>query len=650
MRKLTVGFTFIFISLLALDAYPGLRGGAGWRWPYALPDHAGPVIALGLLILAYLAAITLLQRVNPPAWGVLCGLVLAASILGVAVVGVRGDPAFLLFTRTVSPVQVGANPLAVSYFADGNLQTALDRWPSVMRESLDINLIHFSTSPPGQPLLHYALARGFDRLDGISQPLSMLLRPYQCSNPDIMRYSRGEMVSNLFGVLMPLWAALAVIPIYASARMLTQDRAVALRLVLWWPLIPVVLLFLPVWNSIYPMLVVTVFAFLLAGLRRGRGLWFAGLCTTSGVVMSITTFLNFAVLPVVLFFGLFTLGYSLFTDLQAKNIIARFFFAVRAGIWFGLGLSSLWILFFLAAGHTPFELLRISFELHDQLVQNDYLPWVILHPYDVLMFAGWPVAVLFLISVLRSAASARKRSIDATGVLALSMFLTFAAVNFAGVAQGETARILSYYVPFFLLSAGLLYHDRARNWDIPLLAAQGVTVLVMATVLPVVPLDLNPQPEAPLTGFFTFEDMEPQPINAIFTSDRFAGSFTLAAQRFVADLSARAITLETIWRGGEQAERPYLFEVVAYAQNEVDGEIVTEPFRWPAQFGNYLPTCWRTEDQIHDIIVLDMPTISAPVIWTLELRAVDERTGDVMTVMQDGEIRNGALLGPVNYP
>jgi hypothetical protein len=119
----------------------------------------------------------------------------------------------------------------------------------------------------------------------------------------------------------------------------------------------------------------------------------------------------------------------------------------------------------------------------------------------------------------------------------------------------------------------------------------------------------------------------------------------------VADLGERVITLETIWRGLEPVERPYHFEVVAYAENEVDGQIVTEPFRWRAQNGNYLPTCWRPGDEIRDVVLIPLPVVGAPVVWELELRAIDERSGDRMRVtLPDGTTTGSAPLGPVPYP
>ncbi|MDX1991038.1 MAG: hypothetical protein SF029_01530 [bacterium] len=681
MRRFILLFTCLFLLILAFDLYPGLRGGSGWRWPYALPESAGGLLVLAAALLVYLSGVWLLKRMQRHIAASLLWAFVGAAALGFAVVGVRGDVGFLLFTRTVSPVQTGASAIAVREMSANGVQSTLERWPEVMREALDANLIHFTTSPPGQPLLHDRLARLFDPLP-LSQSLSMALRPYQCAEYPVMRYTRGEIVSAGVGMLMPVWAALTVFPLYWAGWMLFE-RKTAAQLTLWWPLIPTVLLFAPTWNTLYPLLGILSFALLLAGLRR-QGIGFALYTIAAGVVMSAATFLNFAVLPLLLLFGLFTLGYCLwaaeaqpdaFESTGEARIVSIFQWkrwsrTIIAGVCFGLGLLSIWLVFFAVSGITPLELLRVTFEKHSNLVQRDYLPWLILHPYDTLLFVGWPLALLFVGAVTRFVqivfwgAGARHASplqnaasdtlsafSNPPSVLLTSTLLTFLLVNLAGIVQGENARILSFYAPFFLLCAGGIFAPRETKWDFPLLIGQALTVLVMAAVLPVVPLDLNPQPTTPRTDVPTFDFLELRPVDTAFESAAYAGEFALDDYRFIADVAQQAITLELHWRGISRTERPYRFEIVASAENAIDGEIVTEPHIWVPQSGNYLTTCWQAGDLVRDVTIVPLPTVSAPVVWTLELRAVDERTGDVLAITRaDGSAGSSLTLDPVNYP
>src|SRR5258708_5833076 len=62
-----------------------------------------------------------------------------------------------------------------------------------------------------------------------------------------------------FGVLMPVWVALTILPLY---------RLGGKWAALWWPLIPSLALFAPVWNTFYPLLAVLAYFALDHALRH----------------------------------------------------------------------------------------------------------------------------------------------------------------------------------------------------------------------------------------------------------------------------------------------------------------------------------------------------------------------------------------------
>jgi hypothetical protein len=681
----------LVMIVLALDAYPGLRGGAGWQWTYELPQSAASVVILTAMLAVYLVVAWLWARRTSAAS--LIWAFVGAVIITLAVVGVRGDLGYLLFTRTVSPVQTGASALAARVFAEEGTQSALERWTQVMDEAYDANLIHFTTSPPGQPLLHQWIADFFDQpaLQGVSQPVSISLRPYQCSDLHVMSYTRGEIVSAGVGMLMPVFAALAVFPLYSAARILGATSLAARTVVLWWPLIPTIALFAPTWNTVYPALCIASFALLARALvdqRRTRQAlslqnnqwrgWF--LAFLGGVMLSFTTFLNFAVLPLLLLFGLFALG-CWFWIARHDSPSRNFGWLLAIGAAFGLGLLSIWMIFWLTTGVSPLDILLVTFSSHEELVQREAgsdFAWLILHPYDVALFVGLPVMVLAAVGVWRAIRGVSRNHVTPIGVLALASAITFLAVDLIGIVQGENGRILSFYAPFLLL-AGLtplakqpsdteadragpspkgdnIFNETLRQHNVlsslPLFIAQAVCIGVMAAVLAVVPLDLNPQPTGPRTDIATFGDgLAFIPSSATFTTSAYAGEFRLRQYRYIGDPSAQAITYEFEWQGQAPTERPYQFELVARASNELDGDIESEPFRWSPQVGGYLTPCWSSGDVIRDNIVLPLPAISMPVVWDVELRAVDERTGDVMRITSpDGETANTLTLEPVRYP
>lgn len=628
MRRITVLAAIVFAAFLAFDVYPGLRGGAGWQWTYLAPQDWLPVAALALGLALYAAGTLFLRRRSVRAalgWAVAGG-----TLLAYLVVGIGGDPLFTLFTRTVSPVQTGASALQARIMAFEGVLPTLQRWPQVMDEALGQNLIHFTTSPPGQVLLHQAAANLFDSpaLADVSAALSRPLRLFQCSDEDVMRYTRGEIVSaGLFAYLMPLFAALTAVPLYLIARDLTSDRQLAVNLVGWWPLVPAALMFAPTWNTVYPALCALSFWLLLRGLLRDRLSWAA----SAGLVMAFTTLLNFSVLPFFLLAGLFTLGFL--RDVRR---------AVEFGFAFGLGILAPWIVYTLVTGGSPLDILRQTFGAHSELVRRDYLPWLILHPYDVLLFTGLPASML---AVLGAVTAVRDRRLDPLGVFTLSMAATVLLVNLAGIVQGENARILIFYMPFLLIMGTGMLRGRSAAYDAPLLGAQALVLLAMASVLAVVPLDLNPMTSGPRSDIGSVSDGPWTEDGTAFLNAEYVGEFSLMRYRWVGDPSRQALSFEFEFRGAVPTERPYQFELVARADTDA-GEIFSEPFRWWSQGAEYPPTCWRNGEIIRDTVVMPLPPVPHPVIWEVILRAVDERTGSVMLAAG----ANALQLAPVSYP
>lgn len=632
MRRIIVIVALLFAALLVLDAYPGLRGGAGWHWDYALPLNAMPVIMLALGLAVYVALAVYLrgrQTRAALAWAVMGGTALAYLV-----VGVRGDPFFLLFTRTVSPVQTGASALQSRIMAEEGVLPALQRWPQIMDEALGQNLIHFTTSPAGQVLLHQAVADIFDSpaLAQPAQSFSAALRPFQCSDPDVMRYTRGEIVSaGFFGLLMPFFAAMAAIPLYLAARDLTDNRRLAADIAMWWPLIPAALMFAPTWNTVYPAFCLLAFWLLLRGLKGARGGAFG-----AGLTMAAATMLNFSVMPFFLFAGLFTLGWHFLLP-SVNGVARRLRDSVAVGLVFGAGLLIPWLIYALITGVSPLDIVSRTFHAHGELVQREYLPWLILHPYDVLLFTGLPAAILALVGFVNAV---RLRRFDPLTVFTLAMGLMVLLVNLAGIVQGENARILIFYMPFLLLMGLPALCDRPAGYDRPLLAAQALVLLAMAAVLAVVPLDLNPMRTAPAEDIITLGDGGWTDDGTVFVSDTYAGQFSLARYRWIADPSRQALTYEFQFTGDQPTERPYEFELIARADTD-EGEAVSDPYRWYAQFGYYPSACWRAGDTIRDIVVMPLPPVPHPLRWEVTFRAIDPRTGDALPPH---------TLAPVPYP
>lgn len=430
------------------------------------------------------------------------------------------------------------------------------------------------------------------------------------------------------------------LPLYLLARDLTGDRLGAARLAAWGALIPSVGLFAPTWNTIYPVLCLLAFWLLLRALQTRRLGW-AG---AAGVVISLTTFLNFSVLPMLLLMGLFTLGYTLLTDPQRAAGVRALIWPVTVGAAFGVGLVSVWGVFWAVSGVSPVAILTETFTSHKDLVVREYAPWLVLHVWDVALFSGLPIAMLAVWGTVRAL---RNRSFGALDALTLSMAATVILVNFAGIVQGENARILIFYMPFLLVMGMGVLRDQPLRWQGAWLGTQAVVVLAMAYALYVVPLDMNLPNTGARTDIGGLDGVAFVPVEADFEGGEYAGRFGLRQMRHVADPAVQAITFEFEWVGNQPTERPYQIELIASAQDPELGLVQSQPLRWTPQSGYYPPTCWRDGEVVRDVIVLYVPVVSAPVVWEVLVRAVDERTGDVLRVAGGAD---ALTLPPVRYP
>lgn len=636
MRRIIIALGLLLAVFIAFDLYPGLRGGAGWQWTYQPSQIPEAVIALAVGLVIYVGLAAVLMKARRArlmvAWAVIGGAVIAYLVTGT-----QGDIGFTLFARTVSPVQTGASALATRIMATEGVLPTLQRWPEVMREALGANLIHFTTSPPGQPLFHHWTADVLNQQAwaGFVHPLSMSLRAYQCTDVAVMEASAGEIVSAGIGLLFPMFAALAAIPLYLIAGDLTGNRQTAARLALWVGLLPALAMFAPTWNTLYPMLCLWAFWLLLRGLMSGGWGWIF----SAGVVMSITTFFNFSVLPVLLLMGIFTLMKTLWvTDTHRHAGLRALSWPVGVGAIFGAGLVSVWVIFALMTGVSVIDILRETFTAHGELVVRDYAPWVILHAWDVFLFTGLPAALLAIWGVARAVKTGVREPEQA---FILSMALMFVLVDVAGIVQGENARILLFYMPFLLLMGASARQTFSERGEIPLMATQGVVLLAMAAALYVVPLDMNPQPTGPRTDIGGLGGVAWTDSGAGFSSQNYVGEFRLTSHRHIGDPAIQAITFEFLWEGVSPTERPYQLEMVASTQDPEVGFLQSEPLVWTPQGGAYPPTCWTAGQQINDVVVLRVPAVSAPVVWDIDLTARDVRTGDATQTVR---------LAPVNYP
>ena len=269
---------------------------------------------------------------------------------------------------------------------------------------------------------------------------------YQCHNYALLGYSAGAGL-RLVRMLMPLWVALAALPLYGVARRLVGPgpaRAAAL----WWPLVPALALFAPTWNTAYPLFSLGAFWLLLIGLDRTIPAPVPTVALiTAGTLAGLLAFANLSTVPLPVLFGFYTLLTYLLIERRAPDP-APWSRPVVAGLWVGAGFALPWLAAWVAVGHSPLAIVSAAMGNHLDL-DRPYLPWLWLHAWEWALFSGPPRSRL---GCWPPPGGSRPRTRGTVQALALTLTL---AVLLSGGARRDGARMA--VLPFALIAA-------ARRW------------------------------------------------------------------------------------------------------------------------------------------------------------------------------------------
>jgi hypothetical protein len=475
----------------------------------------------------------------------------------------------------------------------------------------------------------------------------------------VLNYTNAEFASAWFGMLMPAWGALTVLPLYGLGKQLFDDRT-ARWTVVFWPLIPGLLMFAPLPNVFYALPTVIVVWLLITGLQRNKSV----LILLAGVLTSCLTFMNFTFLPLLLMAGALLIGLPL---LRAGGAEKRNFWQrlpwrciLKMGLWYGVGLAVMWVVAYFAAGASLPAILQAALTAH-LVLDRPYLPWLVLHPNDFFMFTGWPISMMALIGIgLIVVKLWRKKPLLDADVFLLALAGALLLLNFSGTMRGEAGRILLFMAPFWLLAAGSVISTEmsaGKRWSGPaVIIAQVAVVVALVGLLRVVDGSVMASPAPPQPA--SVSPNTTLPSNAIFGDvlhlTAFAGHGE-ASQEPATPPSAKLI-LWLDWTSSGQVDVPYYlsFIPVSPAGNSAPQATLIQPFEL-----GYPMTCWlpqsgllreRVEIPIDQAVDGD---------WWVSLSLVNGATGEKLNALHpDGSRDDQVGLGPFrmtvvqssNYP
>jgi len=633
------GISVLVALIILFDLTPWVRGGYGWRWMIETVPVVRVLPLIAIMGIYVIGAVWLLSRTKRSS------LLLIWAILGTAIIATTvaytrdGDALYALFTRTTSVLSTGPHWASLRIdWAGGEWQD----WTAVMGELGG----HLGTSPPGLPMLYGVLNDTVNNIP-FTDSLHLSLLPLQCHNYDLLQYEPSGWASTWFGILMPLWAALTVIPIYGiTRRIFDLDSRLPIYTALWWALIPALGGFTPSWNTIYPLLSAGAFWLLLIGLdsaRWRRMAWLFGV----GIIAGIALFSHFTFLPLLGMLGFYTLGLYIFIERDSHS----FSRPVIAGIPVALGLALPWVLFMLAGGSSPIAVLQASFDYHLDL-DRPYWFWSWFHIWDWALWTGLGFAVLWLAGLWHY----RRRRDGILPLVGMSLLMTIMVLALSGATQGESGRIWLFLSPFLLVAAmdGLRRivppQVTHRAWVI-ISVSQALLALVLSANLEAIDTEYTRPPDTPIPQITI-------PTNITFThSDGNIFRLVGWSAETVRSNTSHDVVLNLAWETNSRLTEPYWFGAFLVPPEGAPSEpVLWQPGEY-IDFGDesdddlrYPSTCWTPSTVVGDTVHLPIPSdTSAGDLWiSLAVFGDDSQPeGRIAVILPDGTQDLQVGLGPV---
>ena len=636
-----VVLSLIWALALALNVWPVLRGDYGWRWPFAPIDDLKRLLPLLVVSIVYLLGVKLLFRRR-------IGFLLVWTMIGtmgmtIAALAVRYDPWFQLYTVTLSPNTGGWHYTAAHL---NDLNAALHDWPKVMRDFTRVSS-HMGISPPGMVVSYSVVNQVLEQLPALANALGRPLRAAVCQNFTVLNYSNAEFASVWFGMLMPVWGALVVLPLYGLGKQLFGGLTARWAVILW-PLIPGLLMFAPLPNVFYPLPAVIVIWLLVTGLQRDK----PSLILLAGVLTSCLTFMNFTFLPLLLMVGALLIGLPLLrTEATKKRNVWRHLpwrYSLKMGVWYGVGLAVIWIIAYFVTGTSLVSILQAALTAH-LVLDRPYLPWLVLHPNDFFMFTGWPISLMALMGIgLIVVKLWKKKPLVEADIFLLALAVALLLLNFSGTMRGESGRILLFMAPFWLLAVGSVIGSEAsagQRWSGPgVVAAQVVVLITLVGLLRVVDGSFTASPAPPQLASASSDAA--LPANAVFGNilhlAAFAGHGETSQEPTTPPSAKLVLWLE--WTSSGQVDVPYYlsFIPVSPAGNGALRATLIQPFDQ-----SYPTTCWSPQSSpLHERVEIPVDEAVAG-DWWVSLSLVNGETGEKLNVLHpDGSRDDQVGLGP----
>lgn len=477
--------TSVLLSAVLLDVSPLLRGPSPyppeWQWNLRATSSLrglGPAIActLGLLGLLWLSATGIARR-RPRRIIAICLPLLTTLSLGLQLSLLameRGHGATdILIKHTASQNFTSYHTVAMELNED-NISDFLDQYPTLLEQFP----IHARTHPPGTILYFWQIKRFLEARPRLVEFLIDVARDLDVDQ----RFVRSPRVhvpvaAALLGVCgLLLLTNLGCAAILLLAWALGAPSLQAMRIAVVWVFVPSFCLMIPQFDHVL-LVTGTLFAALLTiGLRaerRSRRLISAGI---AGLVGGIGMFVSYGAAAFLVFGAVVAVAAT--WDRLRESV------AETASVLLVTLLCAVAVVLGTFTIYDGFETIPIALEHHakEYTRPRSYATWVLFNLWDLGLFLGCPVFVLFC----RRVYLARRRGDAGWSSARWITLATCAALlmlNFSGTVRGEVGRIWLPIMPFFLIGSLLTpdaqgcLEDADRDPAGP--SAKGAAILVV---------------------------------------------------------------------------------------------------------------------------------------------------------------------------
>lgn len=581
------------MAAVVFDWLPVLRGNDEWRWPLRGPESPArlllPIAALGLYVFLGARWLRGFEREmisrRYERW-FLWFVTLAAPLLQFSLAfAVSRTPLLEFFGPTVSIHNSGYFTTAVS---TPDLNSLLANFPAVMSQLP----IHVQSHPPGAVIAQWLSWQGFQALPALADAIAMPLRTLQCHNPGLMALDNAQIASASLGMLLPLLGGLAVWPLYAFARRVSNARVAAITVLLF-PVLPLFAMWMSQWDQVYPLLLFLGLYWAHTGLEKNS--WrriFA-----AGVPLSIASFFSVGNLVLMAITALYGAAWLWFQHNALRHSIAR---ALRFAIVYAAGCVSIWLLYGLFYRVNPLNVISIGSRLAYESTTGNrtYGVWLLGNPIDFVVFLGFPIAILLIYNLIKRTPFPRSLLPITIATLGALILLWL-----SGLVRGEVGRLWMYFGPLLVLIAvgwsesgdssvrglpvGLVtLHSSRLAFYVLVLSLLAAQLLIMNTRWLVNDSFLDEPPERSVV-------MTP-PRMSFTTSAEFADQ--IALRGYDARSTAHAVEVNLLWQA--LAQPPHAYTVFAHVI-DANGRPVGQQDHMPAH--DQLPTsCWLPGEYISD--------------------------------------------------